>query len=232
MSASLIEVTTTIELEARLPFLKPGWYFGLLFSQGWCFARVQAREFTNITPYALGTVAGRANLTDWNAIPERGVTSPRYLLSPQKNSLIYQYFWGSTPPDVRIFTQFPPRSDLRILITRLDLAGDIGYIPGRESPFHAPSPKTEQFTVYETYAQYQAYNPVNVAVRNVLMNFLIGKYTYEWVRDPTMVKDFIDDRRKVHKFVMGPPDEPMSAPQWLVTSYTGDAFKQAKELMR
>jgi len=231
MSSSLIEVTTTVELEARLPFLKPGWYFGLLFQQGWVFARVKAREFTNITPYPLGTLAGRGNFAAWNTIPELGVISPRYLLSPQKKELINQYFWGSSPADIRVFEQFPPRTDLRILINRLDLTGDIGYITGRQSPFLYPSPKTEHFNVYETYAQYNAFNPTNVSVPNVLMNFEIAKYTYEWVRDLTMVKDFIDDRRKVHKFVMGPPDEPMSAPQWLVTSYGSDVLAKAKELM-
>jgi len=232
LSASLIDVTTTVELEARLPFLKPSWYFGLLFNQGWVFARVLAREFTKISPYPLGSLAALSNLTDWNAIPERGVVSPRYLLMPQKQALIYQYFWGVTPPDVRIFKQFPPRTDIGIIIDRLNLAGDIGYLTGRDTPYFYPSPKTEQFTVYEMYATYQARNPVNQAVRNVLMNFEICKYTYEWVRDPTMVKDFIDDRRKVHKFVMGPPDEPTSAPQWLVTDYGKDVLAKAKELMR
>ena len=227
-------VPMSIALETRLPFLKPTWVFGLLFEQGWVFARVTGREFTDISPYPLGALAALSNFSaGWNEIAEIGVTSPRRYPEPQKTEIIYQYFWGVTPPETRIFTQYPPRADTRILIERLNLTGDIGYINGRlpyGSPYDAPSAKTEMWGVAEAYPQFQGFNPTNDAITNVLLHIAYCKYTYGWITSMDLVKDLVEDRRKVHKWIMGPPDAPMDAPQWLRRAYTSDLLSYSKEV--
>ena len=224
------EVPMSIELETRLPFLMPSWYFGLLFKQGWVFGRTTGREFTDIDPYPLGSLAALSNLADWTALPEIGVLAPRRYTEPQKKELFYQYFWGVTPPKTRVFTQFPPRVDLRILIERLNLKGDIGYVSGRDSSYWNPSPKTEIWSVVDLHPQFQCYNPTNDAIPNVLMRFAYCKYPYRLVKEKPLITDFVEDRRKVHKYIMGPPDAPADIPDWLKDVVGEEALAHSREV--
>jgi len=225
------EVPMSIELETRLPFLRPSWYFGLAFKDGWVFAKAIAREFTDLAPYPLGSLAALSNLSDWSPIPELGVTAPRRLTEPQKKDLIYQFFWGVTPPQVRVFTQFPPRADLRILVERLNLKGDIGYLNGIDSPYENPSAKTEQWSVNALYPQFQLFNPTNTALPNVLMRLTFCKYTYKVVKDKSLIADFVEDKRRVHKYTMGPPDAPADIPDWLKDVVGQEALSYSLEVV-
>lgn len=197
-------------------WITEGYFLALQFAQGWIIFHITGREPSNLKPFSLGGCSALSNLSDWNEVKD---SSDRKYLMPHKEGLLKQVFWGLTPAKVRVFFQYPTRQDRwsLIAVTRT-LTGDIGSIDGEKSPFNGPfSKKTEIFSVYQLYPAFQVYNPTNDRMLNVLMNFDIMTYTYNIVKDKTMIQEFLAGERRIRKHTVGGIDPaPATCPAWLV----------------
>lgn len=206
-------------------FLEQGWLLALGFHEGWVCFRIQHKEWANLEPWSLGTVAALGNLSDFDAVQD---SNSRHYLEPYDESLIYHSFWGVTPSAARIYVQYPPRTDIGSMLNApRTITGDIGYINGYKSPFDGPySQTTELFTVKEKYPQYQAYNPLNDSMYNVMLNFDQRHYSYTIIKDKDLIKDMLIGNRRVKKYTMGPAfPNPMTLPAWLKDLVTQNADK-------
>jgi len=212
-------------------FLEQGWLLALGFYEGWACFRIQHKEWANLEPWSLGTVAAVSNLSAYNEVQD---SSSRHYLEPHAEGLIYHSFWGVTPSAARIYVQYPPRADLgSVLSVPRTTTGDVGYINGYKSPFDGPfSPATELFTVKEKYPQFQAYNPLNDSMYNVMLNFDQRHYSYTVIKDKELIKDMLIGNRRVKKYTMGPAfPNAMNLPSWLKDDVGADLLKYSLEVM-
>ena len=197
-------------------WLDQGWLLALQFYEGWACFRIQGRQWANLRPYVLET--GLAALTESTSYDEIKDSEARHYLEPHDEGLIYHTFWGVTPPAVRIYTDYPPRTPLGSMLSspRTD-TGAVGCVTGDDSPWDGPfAAETELFTVKEKYPQYSAYNPLNSTMNEVRMYFDQMQYTYQIVRDADMIRDMLIGTRRVRKYTMGPAwPKPMTMPDWL-----------------
>lgn len=196
-------------------FLEQGWLLALGFFEGWVGFRIQQKQWANLQPWSLGTVAALSNLSAYNEIMD---SNKRHYLEPYEDGIIYHTFWGVTPPPARIKVQYPPRKNIgSMLAVDRSESDNVGYIDGYKSPFWGPfSRETEIFTLKERYPAYQAYNPLNDSMYNVMMNFDQRQYTYEIITDKALLKDMLIGGVRVKKFTMGNAyPNPMSIPKWL-----------------
>lgn len=219
-------------------FLEAGYLLLLQFQQGWAPFRITGKQWSNLEPWSLGAVAARGNLAAFDAIQD---TVNNHFLEPYTNDIIYQTFWGVTPTRARVFSQFPPFTDLgsmqqnprTINPTGTTAAGDVGYIDGQKSPFYGPfSRKTEIFTVKEKYPQFQVFNPLYDAMYNAMLNFDQYQYSYQIIRDTALIKDMLIGRVAVKKYTMGlayPNATPI--PDWLQKAVTPDILKFTLDVM-
>lgn len=196
-------------------FLEQGWLLALGFYEGWPCFRIVHKEWANLEPWSLGTVAALSNLSAYNEVQD---ASSRHYLEPHDEALIYHSFWGVTPTRARIYVQYPPRADVgSVLSVPRSTTGDVGYIDGEKSPFVGPfSLATELITVHKTYPQFQVYNPLNDSMYNVMMNFDQRHYSYQIIKDLELIKDMLVGNRRVKKYTMGTAwPNAMSMPSWL-----------------
>jgi len=198
-------------------FLENGFLLALGFKDGWVCLRIQDREWANLEPWSLGALTALGSLASYDLIQTPAPESQRYL-EPFDQSLIYHTFWGVTPGQVRIYPEYPPRTALgSMLSSARSVGGNVGYVDGRKSPFNGPFSKaTELFTVRERYPEFQAYNPTNDAVYNVMMNFEQRHYTYQILTEKGTIKEMLAGRLTVKKYTMGSTwPQPMTLPDWL-----------------
>jgi len=208
-------------------WLREGFYLGYQLAEGFAFFRIITREHTNLSPYSLGTVAADGVLAKWDEIREPVEPRRRYL-EPEAQRIILHGFYGVYPPPMRIYLRHPARVDRWSLVGVRELKGDVGYIDGYISPFHAPSIKSEFFSLVDLYPQFQAYNPTDVS-EEALLNFQLMKYTYEPVRDKELIKAFIE--RKIPAKFYSPGSDPPAAPEWLVKLFTRELLEYSKGLL-
>jgi hypothetical protein len=212
-------------------FLEAGWLLALHFLEGWVCLRIQDRQWANLKPWSLGSVAALSNLSDYDEIED---AHDRHYLEPYRQELIYHTFWGVTPTPARIKVQFPPRKDLgSMLATSRTLSDNVGYIDGYKSPFRGPFAKdTEVITVLDSYPAVQAYNPLNDAMYNVMLNIDQMQYTYVIIKDRALIKDMLIGPVRVKKFTMGTAYPlPMNMPKWLQDLVSADLVAYSLEVM-
>jgi len=198
-------------------FLDQGRLLALGFFEGWVCFRITHREWSNLTPWSLGTaVAAGANLAAWNEVQD---ALARHYLEPHSQLLIYHSFWGVTPIRARIFVQYPSRSDIgSVLAVPRTITGDVGYIDGEKSPFDGPySIATEMITVKEKYPQYQVYNPLGDVMANVMLNFDQMHYMYTIIKNKDLIRSIlVGSNSRVKKYTMGPAwPNATTIPDWL-----------------
>lgn len=196
-------------------WLKEGYLLCLQFNEGWVVFRITGWEPSNITPYSLGAVAATANLASWNEILDSN--ADRYL-EPQREQWINHFFWGINEPEARAYVQYATRQDRWSLTnSQRTITGDIGYANGRMSPYNGPfSSKTQMFTIHELYPAFQIYNPLPVAMPNVLMNFDIMRYSYIIIKDKNIIREALTLKRPARIYTVGGVDpNPVRIPEWL-----------------
>lgn len=212
-------------------FLEQGYLLALGFYEGWVCYRLLHKEWANLQPWSLGTVAALGNLSAYNEVQD---AQSRHYLEPHDEGLIYQSFWGVTPTPARIYVQYPPRDDLgSVLATPRSITGDVGYIDGRKSPFDGPfSAATEIITVHERYPALQVYNPLNDSMYNVMLNFDQRHYTYELIKDKDLIKDMLVGNRRVKKYTMGTAwPNAMTLPEWLKKLLGSELLKYSLDVI-
>jgi hypothetical protein len=189
----------TIKTSHEDLFLSPGHLMLMQFMEGFVPLRVTGMTWSSLEPWALGPVAALGNLALYNDLVD---AQQRRQLEPYNELIIYQTFWGVTPSNARIYMQYPPRTDIgSMLNVPRTITGDIGYVNGHRSPFSGPfSRVTEVITVKEKYPQFQAYNPTNDAMANVMLNFDQRQFTYMLIKDKALIKDMVLGRvnRKIY----------------------------------
>lgn len=212
-------------------FLDQGNFLSLGFIEGWVCFRVTHREWSSLEPWSLGAIAALSNLAAWNEVQD---ANARHYLEPHDETLIYHSFWGVTPTRARIYAQYPPRADLgSSLATPRTITGDIGYIDGEKSPFYGPfSPKTEIISVHDKFPAFQAYNPLNDVMYNVMLNIDQWHYRYQIIKDRNVIKDLLVGTRRVKKYTMGQAwPNATTIPNWLEDRVTPELLKYSLDLM-
>lgn len=213
-------------------FLENGWLLALGFTEGWVCFRIQHKEWANLEPWSLGALAALGQLATFNQIQ---TANAQHYLEPFDESLIYHTFWGVTPNPVRIYPEYPPRTPIASMLSEpRTVGGNVGYVDGRKSPFNGPFSKvTELFTVNERYPEFQAYNPSNDAVYNVMMNFDQMHYTYQVLTDKVTIKDMLTGRLTVKKYTMGAGwPNAMTIPDWLKRAVTVPLLQYSLSVMK
>jgi hypothetical protein len=212
-------------------FLEIGYLLVLHFYEGYVPLRVTDKEWSNLEPWSFGTVAALGNLTTYDEVQD---SQSRHYLEPHTENLIYHTFWGVTPTMARIYEQYPPREDIASMLSvPRSETGAVGFIDGNKSPFYGPLSKaTELFTVKEKYPQFQAYNPLNDSMYNVMLAFDQRQYAYQIVTDRQLVKDMLVGTRTVKKYTMGTAyPRPQTMPDWLKKAVGGDLLTYTNAVM-
>lgn len=212
-------------------WLKEGYLLCLGFNEGWMVSRITGYEPSNITPYSLGALATVSNLAAWNEILDANADR---MLMPQTEQWIHQLFWGVNEPAARIYLQYATRQDRwNLTNSQRTITGDVGYLNGAMSPFDGPfSWKTQLFTVEEVYPAFQCYNPLPVAMVNVMMSFDIMRYSYTIIRNRDMIREALTLRRPARIHTMGGVDPaPARMPDWLKGRIGKDLLQFTKDIM-
>lgn len=215
-------------------WLQASHYLGLQFADGWYFTRLTGREPANLRhnlKYDATHTAHTAGQTtaDWDDIPV-SATDDRKQLSPGTDHRreVYQIFYGISPTVARIFFDFVTRQDRWNLATVRAVPGNIGFINGEQSPYYDPSVKTEIFTINEVYPAFKAYN-ASTQSETIYMNFQVMKYTWDPVKDPELIKEFLTGKRRVKLYSMGlSTDQMITSPQWWAEYFRGVPKKLAE----
>ena len=106
------------------------------------------------------------------------------------------------------------------LISVRDIPGKIGYWDGESSPIEDPSPQTELWTLKDLVPYFNAENPGIVGrAQRIYASFFVTVYSYKVVTDFERIKRFIDGKERCTFVTMGDPDQPISAPRWLLDNY-------------
>jgi len=207
-------------------YMQPGHFLGLKFSEGYHFMKILAKEWTFLKynlyyDTSTTTLATQTTTSAWNDL-QVSSSDARNQLSPEdsRRDQIYQLFYGTSPSCAEIYSQYVSRMDRHSLIGTRAVPGDVGYITGEQSPYNDPSVKTEMFTMNQLTPAFKAYNPSDYTI-TVNMGFHIMKYTYEPVKDTRIIKEFMNNQRRVRLETMGGIDQGriLSAPSWLHQEY-------------
>lgn len=212
-------------------FLQSGYYLSLQFKTGFVVSRILGKEWGNVRPYSVGDVSAGENLSAWNEISD---STGKHYLEPSGKWMWYHTFWGINTPNARVYVQFPTKADIGSLVaTTREIDGDVGYIPGEESPYEGPfSQRTELITVGERYPAFQIYNPTSDPFTNVMFNFDTRKYSYQLIKDKRLIEELLLGKRQCKKFTVGPIDpQPTSVPKWLEDDVGALLIKWTQDLM-
>ncbi len=221
-----------------LPFVREGYYVGLIFEQGVFVFRVITSEMTVVRPWTFnqsatnptGKIAAGSIMQTADEIrplnqPQRGP-----LIEPESENQINQVFWGIRPEigeKIKVYVEHPTR-DVRFAVKGTLPKGPTeieGYIDGEISPYSAPSEASEIFVLKDWFPGFIIANGLSTDVI-VQGNFLINKIRYQPVRDESLLRDFFEGRRRMRPW--GYMDL-AKAPDWLIKRY-GDLMETAGRL--
>lgn len=188
--------------------LKPGQVIGLWFREKNQTVRknllILDVEASNLMDFSLGSATAlSANGTGWSQVQD---SSNRYLLQPQYEGILHQYFWGSNPGYAWIYSAYPANTVRGGLLNTPNIGGNpnVGFRRGWASPYLSPSPLSETFITFGINPAYLGYHPYAVpASITVRLNFWIYKYIVQRT-----------DLAPYREYTMG-GSPPVEAPKWL-----------------
>lgn len=141
------------------------------------YFRIDTSEYpNNRAEFSLGSATALASAgTGWNNIQDSNNT---YILEPQNENVLYQYWYGISPSVARLYRRFPPGVDRGALLqTRNPGVDPEGYIDGVTSPLRIPSPITETHVIKGLRPSYYGYHPYAIpATITVRMSFYVATY--------------------------------------------------------
>lgn len=187
------------------------------------FWQVETIEGPNdLMDYSLGTASAQATAgTGWSEITD---SQGRYHVEPEFEKIIYHIFIGISPGQAWLYRRYPSNKDINNLLGTRAIGSGIGHIDGLKSPYRAPSPTTEFFTIKSLHPSFLGYapylEPTSIIVR---LNFFVTRYDVRFLGiDPSGSEDAdskmviapadVRDRAKVR--TMG-GHELMDAPTWV-----------------
>ena len=201
---------------------------GLLWNEGYFFFKTVRKETTNLSnwcPTAATQTASARNLavdgvTGWVTPIDQ---QSRNYLEPQKEGMIYQFFFGIAPSTARIFYSFPLRTDRGSLTTDRELpsnSADVGFFDGLDSPYEFPQSISEFWVVKDKVPFFNLNNyGISGKPITIKMNFYINLFSYYPITNMQIGNDIIAGKRKAHIYTMGDPEDPASAPSWLLRRF-------------
>lgn len=215
--------------------IREGHYLALLFrgevanQPDWFIFRVLGREATRLE-YRLdynsttSTHAAAATTAAWDAVQD---TNNDHQLSPkdsEQSFMINQIFYGISPTEAEIYSQFESGQDRGSLLMSRAVNGAVqnrvGYWTGVDSSKEDPSAITELITINQKYPTFKGYNPTGATI-TITLDFFINKYRYEIVNDANKIRDFMMGDRRLKVYTMGNVNSPMQPPKWLTDSFKG-----------
>lgn len=157
------------------------------------YFRVDTAEYpNNRTEFSIGSATALAAAgTGWNNIQD---SSNTYILEPQNENLLHQYWYGIAPSYARVYRRYPPGVDRgALLATRNPGVDPEGYIDGVASPLRIPSPITETLVIKGLRPSYYGYHPYAVPSSiTVRLSFYVAVYGLTHIKaeevDPKAVR--------------------------------------------
>jgi hypothetical protein len=201
---------------------------GLLWNEGYFFFKTVRKETTNLSnwcPTDATQTASALNLavdgtTGW--ITPQDSQSKNYL-EPQKEGLIHQFYFGIAPSTARVFYSFPLRTDRGSITVERECpsnTADVGFYNGFDSPYTNPSAITEMWSVKDKVPYFNLNNyGVSGEPKTIKVNFYLNIYSYYPITDTQFCKNIINGKQKAHIHTMGDPEDPVSAPSWMLRRF-------------
>lgn len=210
--------------------LKPNYLLMLGFPTGWVPLRVlysDPLQFYVYDPIAEGAMSGPVPAaSSTNGITNLGWQPPIrfssiYISGQPQNVLrvenvdeLYQIFLGISPPMLRVYRQIPPGTS----IATIDEASggwtpsysQFGWIDGRESPFHAPSPRSEIIIPPRLDVAFAMANPTPEPM-HPLFNIVLNRVKVGVVADVDLVDKMLSRRVYVEYYNVGGLEMPATA---------------------
>ncbi len=188
-------------------FLKEGQYLGFELLVGgapaYTFWRVAQREFTNITPYNMTSVATATASAAFDEVTTAGGSR---ILLPRDEAIFHHMFigvggfvdWtgvGEMPGGSRLklYVDYPinnPTSNIRGLRNPLT-DNAYAFVRGRDTPFD--DPYYESLAIQDLGPAFSIFNPTARAITPQL-NFLIMRYRVEQVTDRRLLSNLYSGR--------------------------------------
>lgn len=216
-----------LEIDKHIP--SENWYVGLIFEEGYWFIQLKRKQRrTKYAPFWFnsGTAIAVDSTSDFETPTD---SEGRYYFEPQEKDIIYQCFVGITPTSGKLYLSYPKRVDRMSLISVRDIPGDEGYWDGEDTPYRDPSPETELWTLEDIVPYFNAENNgVTGESTKIGMSFYITPYSYKVVQNREKIQRFIDGKDRSTIRTMGDPDQPISAPAWLLRDF-GDYMIDVEE---
>ena len=215
-------VSTLVDYLVVEKLVKPGYYVGVLFSQGPVFFKVLSREILEYT-YTVSNVPSRTVTNEWI---EPVDDMNRRILEPEQDKYVLQVMFGIRPALMRVYLQFPPRVDRWSLRGTRKPGGPTGYVDGFMSPYDNPSIRSELWCWKDLYPAFMLYNDHDETM-NAILKFYVAKIKYKIIRDRDTIKAFIEDKRRCHKWSFL---EPYDIPEWLMELVGAEVIEYGKSL--
>lgn len=204
--------------------LQPTFNVGWRFENGWLFAKVLARNRTQLRPWVMndGTRLTPGSAPSGSAVAEAPEDSAsRLVLVPEFEDVAHAVYFGVGPDLARVQIDYPNRVRLGSLRDRSSDTGDVGYIDGVQSPYLDPDPSTELWVFNEpgtgqSGPRFTGFLPAEV--RNgttVRLNFQIYRYRFAPVTDAALMQAMLEGRVPFRAITMGDADFIMKPPSFL-----------------
>jgi hypothetical protein len=190
--------------------LRPNDLALLNFPDGLIPIRVLKTEFFQYLydPVAEGQIAAEVPAsTSLDGVKDVGFTDPQMLKSAiiaaqpvnvfrvNKETKLYQLFFGIAPSYVRVFTALPSTTAQKNLdvINWSKAYPAAGWVDGFTSPLNEPDPLSETIVPYGVDLALGYANPLHETVRPLIM-FYVNRVDFGVVGEPDLVIDMLDKR--------------------------------------
>jgi hypothetical protein len=194
------QVISSEQFELVYDPVKQGVLPGPMVGQGATPSSSQAAAFNDNLLFALSSSVTSIN----------GVTD---LFNVQKDYEILQFWYGVAPRHIRVwmkqpYNQFSSTLDNNVIPSSTYY--DVGYIDGYDSPYTAPAPITEGFSLKDLSVNWTLCNPLNGSaaapmVWNPRLNFYINRMMVNPVKSGATVMDLLRGKRSAKRFTIGDP---------------------------
>jgi len=233
-------------------FLRPNYYFGLMFNEGWVFGRVINRRFCRYKPYKLINEAGTAqSIATGTAQSELLLKDPRntdndlLYLGDYKSDDGFPWFYhvgiGIKPSGVRCWMRYPETTEVPGKFPQLDPIKpdsneNLGYFTMDDSPFEEPTEFTEFVLMPKTRVGFQYYNNESYTVRPVL-NIEVMLYKVEILNRTThanIISQIASGTRPAALFRIGYGNKPIGMEQAFKNDWKAEllTLSEAQQLGR
>lgn len=171
--------------------------FGLKFSDGYVFAEVESKEFSQYGPYdsievngTEGDPLGPGEASEFQTLTHNG-DEILHISGREKQEVIHASI-GQYPQSIRRYTNYPEASNRMHQIENLSAprrGSEYGYVDGYDSPFNNPSDAEELIIPPEVSLDFAFSNPSS-RQKDLMANIVLTTYGIN-VIDPRQNKDTV-----------------------------------------